>query len=441
MKEALWGYLIVLLGVIVTVTMLLVSRVTTHAEEDYYLAREIMQAALLDSVDYGAYRTTGKIIISKNKFIEVYIRRFAESVTNSQNYQIDFYDIYEEPPKASVRIRTKSGEATVNQDSINFNVDTLITGILETNYEQYIATKDNNGDYLEGKSITVRYTINESNGIPKNSSVTLILSDNVSLGNESSNLDKSSCKYNSGSSCDVFYNGNQYRVSRNNLMVESPIISGDTFDNTEYKYCEYPELRNESTNTTNYVSKVVKKGGAKIYSNSSGSNPKNIAECTVVYVGACDYGPKGNMCKTKDGKYIYSSNLTTKCDNKIVDDDGVTLDDLKDLKDYDEIIKEIEKKKNMVIILDQNGVTTLGDPLVIYYNKSQNKIYKYDNDKQVQISKVTLPKNNKKTCSGYKTKKGVTIIDKNGKPVSNFGTLLEKEYGKSSNYYLIYPNC
>ena len=69
MKESLWGYLILLLGVIVTTVMLLVSRVTTYAEEDYYLAREVMQASMLDAVDYGAYRTTGRIIMSKSKFM------------------------------------------------------------------------------------------------------------------------------------------------------------------------------------------------------------------------------------------------------------------------------------------------------------------------------------------------------------------------------------
>ena len=162
MKESLWGYLILILGVIVTTVILLVSRVTTHSEENYYLARETMQAALLDSIDYSAYRSTGKIIISKSKFMEIYLRRFAESVTNSQDYQIDFYDIYEEPPKASVRIRTTSGEATVNNDTTSFSVDTLITGILETNFEQY----------NDGKSITVRYiTSNDKKG----ESVTLVL--------------------------------------------------------------------------------------------------------------------------------------------------------------------------------------------------------------------------------------------------------------------------
>ena len=67
MKESLWGYLILILGVIVTTVILLVSRVTTHSEENYYVARETMQAALLDSIDYSAYRSTGKIIISKSK--------------------------------------------------------------------------------------------------------------------------------------------------------------------------------------------------------------------------------------------------------------------------------------------------------------------------------------------------------------------------------------
>jgi hypothetical protein len=68
----------------------------------------------------------------KEKFVEIFLRRFAESVSTSKNFQIDFYDIREYPPKASVRIRTTSGETTINNSSFEVNIDTLLSGVLET---------------------------------------------------------------------------------------------------------------------------------------------------------------------------------------------------------------------------------------------------------------------------------------------------------------------
>ena len=147
MKESLWGYLILVLGVIVTTVILLVNRVTTTTEEDYYLGQEVMKSAMLDAIDYGTYRNTGKIVMSKEKFVEVFIRRFSESVTNNKTYKLDFYDIYEEPPKASVRIRATSGSATINDETLNVTLDTVLNGILETIYEQY----------LDGITTTDRY--------------------------------------------------------------------------------------------------------------------------------------------------------------------------------------------------------------------------------------------------------------------------------------------
>ena len=46
--------------------------------------------------------------------------------------QIDFYDIREYPPKASVRIRTMSGDVSVANDSFSVSLDTLLSGVLET---------------------------------------------------------------------------------------------------------------------------------------------------------------------------------------------------------------------------------------------------------------------------------------------------------------------
>ena len=89
---------------------------------------------MIDAVDYGTYRTTGKIVMSEQKFVEVFIRRFAESVTNNKTYELSFYDIYEEPPKATVRIRTSNGTTEIGSESFDVNLDTTASGILETIY-------------------------------------------------------------------------------------------------------------------------------------------------------------------------------------------------------------------------------------------------------------------------------------------------------------------
>lgn len=134
MKESIWGYMILVLGIIVIVILLLVQRITTINEEDFYLGREVMEASMIDAVDYGTFRKSGKIVMSKEKFVEVFVRRFAESITNNKDYQLDFYDIYEEPPKATVRVRTVSGDTTLNSDVFNIKLDTYMHGILESVY-------------------------------------------------------------------------------------------------------------------------------------------------------------------------------------------------------------------------------------------------------------------------------------------------------------------
>lgn len=151
MKHSFWGYFVVLCGVVIIVILLLVQRMTTTSEEDFYLAREVMEASMIDAVDYGTYRTTGKLVMSEQKFVEIFIRRFAENVTNNKTYKLEFYDIYEEPPKASVRVRTSSGNtANIKDTSFDVTLDTLVNGILETIYGQASEGNDDgdggNGD-------------------------------------------------------------------------------------------------------------------------------------------------------------------------------------------------------------------------------------------------------------------------------------------------------
>lgn len=148
MKESFWGYFLIALGVVILIIILMVQRITVTNEEDFYLGREVLEASMYDAVDFGTYESTGKLVMSKEKFVEVFLRRFAESITNNnmEGYQIDFYDIHEYPPKASVRIRTKSGTTEINSDAFNVNLDTLLNGVLVTNYGKHkLGDVDMNG--------------------------------------------------------------------------------------------------------------------------------------------------------------------------------------------------------------------------------------------------------------------------------------------------------
>lgn len=130
MKESFWGYWIIVLGIFVVIIMMLVSSVTTTNTQDYYLIKNVTESAMVDAIDYGYYRQYKELRINREKFVENFLRRFAESVSLS-SYTIDFYDIYEAPPKVSVKVTTKSGNFIVNGDAANFDIVNKVDAILE----------------------------------------------------------------------------------------------------------------------------------------------------------------------------------------------------------------------------------------------------------------------------------------------------------------------
>lgn len=135
MKESFWTYILIVLGLFVMVVMFLVQDLTSTSEEDYYLTKEVMQAAMIDSIDYGVYRQYGDIRIIKEKFVENFIRRFSESIHSTKTYTIEFYEVYEEPPKATVRIKTATNEYQVSTDTtVDFDIVTVLSGILESKF-------------------------------------------------------------------------------------------------------------------------------------------------------------------------------------------------------------------------------------------------------------------------------------------------------------------
>lgn len=130
MKETYWGYWLIMLGTFVIIILMLVSNITTKNTQDYYLAREVTQAAMVDAINYGYYREYGELKIDRERFIESFLSRFAENVSLN-TYYIDFYDIYEAPPKVSVRVTSGSNTFNIRGDETAFDIVNKVDAILE----------------------------------------------------------------------------------------------------------------------------------------------------------------------------------------------------------------------------------------------------------------------------------------------------------------------
>lgn len=132
MKESLWGYWLIVLGLGVLVVMMLLQNYTTTNEQDYYLIKEVTEASLGDAIDWAHYRKYGEIRIIKEKFVEDFARRFSETVNINKTYNIKFYDIYEAPPKVSVKVTTKTDTYSILGNDESASVVNKIDAIIET---------------------------------------------------------------------------------------------------------------------------------------------------------------------------------------------------------------------------------------------------------------------------------------------------------------------
>lgn len=140
MKESLWGYWIVVLGIAIASIMILVQNLTTTSEQDYYLIKSCLEASMYEAIDYGYYRDTGALSINAEKLVENFYRRFSETLNIEKTYRITFYDIYEEPPAASVEVTTLTDESNFgnsNTKTESTNVTNRLTGILFTNKDAH----------------------------------------------------------------------------------------------------------------------------------------------------------------------------------------------------------------------------------------------------------------------------------------------------------------
>ena len=133
MKESFWGIFVVFMGVLGITFIVLFQNLTNTDQHNSQLLQEVTEAAMWDSLDYAAYRKDGKVKIAREKFVENFIRRYAQSASRSREYEITFYDINEAPPKVSVSVRSRV-LSTNNNTQVTFDLQNRLDAILEAKY-------------------------------------------------------------------------------------------------------------------------------------------------------------------------------------------------------------------------------------------------------------------------------------------------------------------
>lgn len=135
MKETFWGVAVVVIGLVAIFFLYFFQSVTNTDEHNYHLLKEATEAAMYDALDLATYRKDGTIRIDREKFVENFLRRFAESATLSKTYKIEIYDVNETPPKVSLRV-SSSESTSLTGEIMEFEITNTIDAILETPYKE-----------------------------------------------------------------------------------------------------------------------------------------------------------------------------------------------------------------------------------------------------------------------------------------------------------------
>ena len=82
----MWGYAVIVLGILSIGVIWFFANTTRTDQHNYNLLKETTEAAMFDALDLAAYRKDGTIRIEEEKFVENFIRRFAENADLSNTY-------------------------------------------------------------------------------------------------------------------------------------------------------------------------------------------------------------------------------------------------------------------------------------------------------------------------------------------------------------------
>ena len=160
MKESYWGYWLVVLGIFVITVLLLIQNVTSQNTHDYYAVKEITQAAMIDAIDYAYMEEYGEVRINKEVFIESFLERFSQTASLNNTYKITFYDIYEVPPKVSLKVSSGSNSFKIFGDAEDFDIVNKIDAVLE------VPTQFNEGSEAKAVCKNCIYVIDGVREIP-----------------------------------------------------------------------------------------------------------------------------------------------------------------------------------------------------------------------------------------------------------------------------------
>jgi hypothetical protein len=151
MKESMWGYWIIVLGVSILSVMMLLQNYSITDEQSFFLAKENLSSAMKESLDLGYFADSadriteenymkddnyGKFKINADKLVENFIRRFADTVDISKTYKVNFYNISELPPAASVEVISYANDTNFGKmdggNAESVPTSSRFTGILYT---------------------------------------------------------------------------------------------------------------------------------------------------------------------------------------------------------------------------------------------------------------------------------------------------------------------
>ena len=128
MNSTMWTYFFMVVGILGIVMINLFSNILIANEQNYLILKETTEAAMVDAIDWEGYTIglgydgvtmktdpesmhclsePGQYRILKEKFIESFVRRFAQSVSLTKNYKIYINDIDECPPKVSITLTSQ----------------------------------------------------------------------------------------------------------------------------------------------------------------------------------------------------------------------------------------------------------------------------------------------------------------------------------------------
>lgn len=153
MKESIWGYAILTLGLLAVGIIWFFANVTRNDQHNYNLLKETAESAMVDAIDLAAYRKDGTIKIEEEKFVENFIRRFAENADlSNEYYEIEIYDVREIPPKVSLKV-SSAKRTNPTGEIVEFDIVNNIDAILEAKYLMEIDASDQICQAVRTKSL------------------------------------------------------------------------------------------------------------------------------------------------------------------------------------------------------------------------------------------------------------------------------------------------